>query len=899
MIVFGKKGMKTIAALLALVLAIGIWPPLQGGRAYADSSAVIVTLAGSGIGPDRAAVDIGQTPIGVAVFGSYVYVADRTNHVIRRIDKSTGIESVVAGIGFAGVTGDGGPAASARLQSPSSLAVDADGNLYVAGMNDYRVRKIATDGTITTVAGIGQYGYSGDDGPATEARISPQGIAIDAEGNLYIADSGNHRVRKVDAVTGTITTVAGTGTSGFSGDNGPATTARLNSPSGVAFDDAGNLYIADMNNKVVRKVTPSGTITTIAGVAGTYGDSGDNGPATSAKLSSPGKLVYSSGYLYISDYNANRVRKVNLSSGIISTAAGTGAYGYSGDNGPAASAQLNYPQGIAIDGSNNLYIADGNNNRVRMVSDSGLISTIAGNGSARFAADGPASQAELYTPSAIAFDGAGNLYIAETQNNRVLKVDPFGNIVTFAGTGTAGFDGDGGSAASAQLNFPSDVTVDGDGNVYIADTQNRRIRKVDTLGTITTVAGNGTFGFSGDEGAALDAQLSSPTGIALDGNDLYIADNGNQRVRKVNGQGIITTVAGDGGYNSIYTDGAEATSVSVMPNKIAVDDGNLYIVETFYGRIHKVDADGKISKFAGTGGSGYAGDGASAKQALLNYPYGMAVDSDGNVYIADGNNHRIRVVDAEGIIQTVAGTGTAGYSGDNGPPAAAQLSYPQALAFDRNGNLAIADYGNFLIRQIRLPQAALELSGIVWGPGSGLGTTQATAVPTIPVGNTLKYVVGGPGDKTRPMAGEDAAALGYQDELMVNDDIAVSEGQHIYVVETDADGNIQAWTDVTVEAENIASDVDAPAYEPGYPRLGTVTDTSATVKVKTDEAGVVYYVAVPKGSQAPSAEQVRAGSDAEGNTVDSNRKGTAPMAAGEEVAVKIAGLLAGTDYDVM
>jgi sugar lactone lactonase YvrE len=278
----------------------------------------------------------------------------------------SGTITTVAGNGTPGFSGDGGPATNARLAYPTGVAVDAAGNLYIADRLNSRVRKVSTSGTITTVAGDGSAGFSGDGGPATNAQLAgPYGVAVDAAGNLYIADFQNSRVRKV-STSGTITTVAGDGSFGFSGDGGPATNAQLAGPNGVAVDAAGNLYIADINNHRVRKVSTSGTITTVAG-NGTPGFSGDGGPATNARLRPPtGVAVDAAGNLYIADIFNQRVRKVSTS-GTITTVAGTGIYGFSGDGGPATNARLAYPSGVAVDAAGNLYIADQNNHRVRKV----------------------------------------------------------------------------------------------------------------------------------------------------------------------------------------------------------------------------------------------------------------------------------------------------------------------------------------------------------------------------------------------------------------------------------------------------------------------------------------------------------------------------------------------------
>ena len=279
---------------------------------------------------------------------------------------SSGTITTIAGTGEEGFSGDGGPAVSAQLSGPNGVAVDGAGNLYIADTGNHRIRRVNPSGTITTIAGIGGNGFSGDGGPAGTARLSsPSGLALDAAGNLYIADTGNHRIRRVDP-SGTITTVAGTGQPGFSGDGGPAVSAQLTAPKGVSVDGSGNVYIADQEDLRIRRVDPSGTITTFAGT-GEWGYSGDNGPAVQARLRRPdGVAVDGSGNLYIADTWNRRIRRVDPS-GTITTLAGTGEWGFSGDKGPAVQARLRNPDGVAVDGSGNLYIADTGNHRIRIV----------------------------------------------------------------------------------------------------------------------------------------------------------------------------------------------------------------------------------------------------------------------------------------------------------------------------------------------------------------------------------------------------------------------------------------------------------------------------------------------------------------------------------------------------
>ncbi|MFI1740872.1 RICIN domain-containing protein [Streptomyces sioyaensis] len=331
---------------------------------------------------------------------------------------------------------------------------------------------------ISTIAGTGVAGFKGDNEPAVSAQLNgPYGIAVDSAGTLYFSDYYNHRVRKV-TTDGKISTVAGTGAAGFSGDNGPAVSAQLNYPRHVAVDSAGAVYITDTNNHRIRKITADGKISTVAGT-GTAGFDGDDGPATAARLNLPlGVAVDGTGILYICEYHNNRVRKVTTD-GKISTVAGTGTAGFGGDGGPAVAAQLNHPHGVVVDGAGDLYIADADNHRVRKVTADGKISTVAGTGTAGFGGDGgPAASAKLNAPVAMVVDSTGTLYIAECNNHRVRKVTTDGKISTVAGTGSAGFGGDDSPAASAQLNYPLGLAVDCVDTLYIADHANHRVRKV-------------------------------------------------------------------------------------------------------------------------------------------------------------------------------------------------------------------------------------------------------------------------------------------------------------------------------------------------------------------------------------------------------------------------------------
>jgi sugar lactone lactonase YvrE len=706
--------------------------------AFAQSG-VITTYAGQGLATNGVLAS-GQpigTPSSIAVdnTGGF-YVAINSQHLVYYV-TADGRISVVAGNGTLGFSGDGGGATSAQLLSPSGLALDAGGNLFISDSGNNRIRKVTPDGIISTLAGTGTADSAGDSGPAALADLNyPIGLAADGAGNLFIADSSNNRVRKISPV-GIITTLAGTGAGGFSGDTATATLSQLDHPTGVAVDAAGNVFIADSGNQRIREITTDGNINTIAG-NGIRGYGGDGGQATSAEFNNPAGLALdSAGNLYIADSYNYRVRK--LEGGTITTIAGNGTAGFSGDNGSATSAALYLPISVSVETSGNLFIADYVSLRVRKVTGTGVISTVAGTGIEGFSGDGGlAASALLYLPTGVGVDSAGSLFIADSSNARVRKVTTGGVISTVAGSGNQGSGGDGGQATSAGLKAPSGVAVDASGNLFIADYLDQRVRKVTPGGVISTVAGTGVQGYSGDGGPATAAQLNEPWGLAVDASgNLFVADLVNHCIRMVTPDGVISTMAGIGkpGFSG---DGTLAAFAQLtFPVGVAVDSsGNLFIADSGNHRIRKVNSAGIISTVAGNGIAGFSGDGNPATSAQLNGPTGVTVDSGGNLFIVDHRNNRIREVTSDGIIHTIAGTGTPGFSGDGGPATSAQLSAPMGMAVDSSGDLFIADYDNDRIRKI-MPQnsTASYFAQVAIGSGystlfsiSNAGSTAASGV---------------------------------------------------------------------------------------------------------------------------------------------------------------------------
>jgi sugar lactone lactonase YvrE len=571
-----------------------------------------------------------------------LYIADTANARIRRVTASGAI-STVAGNGTPGFSGDTGPAVAAELNGPTAVTLDGAGNLYILDSSNLRIRKVSTSGILTTVAGNGTRGDTGDGGLAIAAEIAPgHGLAADAAGNLYFTDPVNQRIRKV-ATDGTMTTIAGTtplttgGATGSTGDGGPALQAQLDLPSDVALDKAGNIYIAETTRALV--ISPGGIINSVPGAAG---------PANDPFLGINSVTVDTSGNIYVAD-TTSRIRKITPAGTVSIVAGPSGVVNYPA-NEPATGATFSAPSAVAADSQGNVLIADTNNSWIWRVSPGGTIA-IAGH---------------PVRPAAVAVDSKGNYYAAA--QNEVFEATYTGSApptpVVVAGGGSA--TGDGGLATSAFLKEVSGVAVDAAGNLFIADMLDNRIRKVTPAGIITTVTGNGTSGFSGDNGPAANALVSLPRGIAFDSaGNLYIADSGNFRIRKISTAGVITTVAGGG------------TVSNPPPNPLPTGDGGL------------------------------------ATSAILDFPTAVAIDAASNIYIADQSFSRIRKVTANGIINTVAGNGTVGYYGDGGMATAAAMNQPSGVAVDSAGNVYVAEQGNNIVRMLQPTNAPVLISAVL------------------------------------------------------------------------------------------------------------------------------------------------------------------------------------------
>ena len=590
-----------------LELADGSWGLAQY---TVETVAGTTHVAAEGI-PATSAVLLAPTDVVLDPAGN-VYVVEWLGHRVRKI-LASGVITTLAGTGDWGISGDGGPAVQAQLNHPVAIASDSDGNVYVAERDGHRLRKIDASGVITTVAGTGDWGDERDGGPASDAALArPLGLASDSEGNVYV--SSRNKIRRIDQ-SGIITTFAGTGQRGSIGDGGSAVTARLPDPHGISFDAAGNLYVAGWDSNRVRRIETTGVVTTLAG-AGELGYSGDGGSATEARLHHPlGIAADSAGNVYVTEDGGGRVRKIDAG-GLITTMAGTGDSGFGGDGGPATNSRVS-PFGIAAGTDGSLYIAEPWNRRIRRIDESGIITTFAGIGYPE-RVDGLASEAQLEAPRGVAVHASGDLVFGEW--GRLWKLNTAGEVARLNLTAAEG---------DPDLEGIEDIALDTAGNLYVAEQDGRRISRINATGVMSRFAGTGERGTSGDGGPASEARLEHPRGVAVDSlGNVYIADRGGDRIRKVDGSGAISMFADPG--------------IEIAQGSIATDTtGSVYVGGDR--RILRIDTDGAMSTIAGTGENGYNGDGRPARSARFSVS-GLSVDQSGDAWFADRIGRRIRVL---------------------------------------------------------------------------------------------------------------------------------------------------------------------------------------------------------------------------------------------------------------
>lgn len=754
--------------------------------------------------------------------------------------------STLAGTGEAGYSGDGGPAIQAAISQPDAVAVGPDGSVYVSdGVR--HIRKIATDGTITTIAGTGEAGFSGDGGPATEAAFSTGdwfwsggGMTVGPDGTLYVADRHNHRVRAIGP-DGIVRTVAGSGPSvldrgadspglngGFAGDGGPAVEALLNNPTDVALGPDGTLYIADSYNYRIRAVAPDGTISTIAG-SPHAGDDGsdffpspdndeDGRPATETFVEPDALAVADDGTVYFVERDENRVRIIDPATRIVATLGGTDGLAAQHVTDIAVVGDTIYVSRFSEDGA----AGDG----VEVISTAPDGSARVFGGGAELGDGGAPSEAAISHPLGVAAGPDGAVYIADSWANRVRVVVPATaeerpddapdpgadpgqdhDIATVAGSGevipddAGDRDDDGGwlsggaTLLEARLDTPRGVAFGPDSTLYIADTGNHRVRAIEPgSDRVRTVAGTGSPSDEGDGGPATEADLNAPSGLDVHDGVLYIADKWNNRIRSVDLEsGTIDTVPGT------------ATTLA-MPLDVAVDDdGVLYVADSDHNRVCRVGPEDQqcttvVGDFDDDAAQAEADqqDGGSAGNAALMSPMGVAVGPDGTLYIADTGTARIRAYDpATGEVTIVAGNGTLGVSGDGGPALAAQLGVPVAVEVAADGTVYVSDVGNHRIRAIDPETGVIRTVA-----GTGRGDFSTSDGSTIALGFAAGEPVGGAWTEAGGYAGDGGPA---QDaELNWPQGIAVADDGVLYVADS-GNNRVRAIGDADLDARGSIS----------------------------------------------------------------------------------------------
>lgn len=697
---------------------------------------IITTFAGNGV--EGQSGDGGNAknaelfnPVAMSFDGAgNMYVS--SNYKIRKI-TSGGIITTITGTGVSDYYGDSGPAIAAAIRDVHSLAADAAGNVYFTDAASNVVRKISTSGIITVFAGNGVPGSVGDGGPATAAELDvPTGVAVDTLGNVYICELNGNKIRKVNP-SGIITTYAGTGAMGSPDVPTPKETAAFYRPMIISITPSGEMLIS--SEYYLAKIGSDGLVRKLSAIGSGF-TLRDNGPAIDAYLDNPYNAVADrAGNIYVAERGVNRIRKIDTS-GTITTFAGNGRAGVSGDGKPAIFADISV-NAVCADAAGNIYISSPHDviRKVGVSCTTAAIAPITGNknlcvgNTSALAHSTPGGNWSSSNPSVISVSATGVATAVAAGSAIITYAAPSGTmlanvysgnegITTVAGNGNAGHSGDGSQAIIATLNRPTGMARDAAGNIYFASEY--AVRKIAPNGIITTIAGIPEDGgyTSGDGGYATSATLSLPVAVATDhlGN-IYIADQDNHRIRKITAAGVISTIIGDGSYSALGDGGPAVDATCAAPSGLAVDaTGNLYFTDYGAGRIRKISTTGIVTIVAGAGGWGFSGDGGPATAALLSKPWGLTIGTDGTLYVADWGNNRIRSISPSGIINTVAGNGTVGYTGE-GPATAAALRDAYTLYADGSGNVYIADAGNFRIR---------KLSGGVLSTVAGNGTSGYT-----------------------------------------------------------------------------------------------------------------------------------------------------------------------------
>jgi sugar lactone lactonase YvrE len=618
-----------------------------------------------------------------------------------------------------------GTGSEARFLGIHGVAVDAGGSIYLADMPDQAIRKVSPAGLVTTVAGAAGAVGSADGAGAAARFAAPRGVALDAAGNLYIADSGNNTVRRMTPA-GAVSTVAGDAGADPGAADGSGTLARFRDPEGVAVDAGGTVYVADTGNSTVRRLAPDGTVTTLAGSAASSGSQDGSGAA--AGFANPGGIATdAAGTVFVADTANSTVRRLTPQ-GAVTTLAGVAGMPGRAD-GPGGAAQFHFPEGLAPDTSGNVYVADTANDTIRRIDPAGIVTTLAG--SAPGSADGAGAAAGFTHPYGLTADRDGSLLVADTGNALLRRVTAAGLVTTLAGKAASPGSQDG-SGAAAAFRHPLGIATDAAGSVYVADYGNHTIRRITPEGAVTTLAGSaGVAGDADGEGSA--ARLRYPTAVAsgADGN-LYVVDAGNYTVRRITPAGLVSTLAGSSGTPG-YADGSGAAAqfyfdVNGWPSLVADAGGNLYVTDR--SRIRRITPAGLVSTLAGNAGPPGSVDGVGAAARFSTLVSGIAIDAAGVLTVADTGNYTLRRVTSDGVVTTIAGTpGKQGTTDGSG--AAARFNTPIGIAIDAGGTVYVADgdpgYGvNHVIRRVSSAGNVTTLVGTLASVGVRLGPLPAS-----------------------------------------------------------------------------------------------------------------------------------------------------------------------------
>ena len=731
-----------------------------------------------------------------------VYVADTNNNTVRKITPAGVVTTYAGTAGSSGSTDGAG--AAARFSAPTGVAADASGNIFVADTGNNTLRKITSGGLVTTIAGLaGSVGSVDGTGSAARFR-SPFALAVDASGNVYAADTYNHTIRKITSA-GVVTTLAGTANSSGSAD-GLGSTARFNFPSGVAVGGTGDIYVADSFNHTIRKITPGGVVTTLAGTAGIAGSANATGSA--ARFNTPLSVtVDAANTVYVTDTNNHTIRRIT-SAGVVTTLAGTaGSIGSTDATGSAAS--FNAPAGITVDGAGNAFVSDTTNDTIRMITSGGVVTTLAGT-SVNGSADGTGEAARFNLPFGVALDSTGNVYVPDAGNHTIRKITGAGLVSTLAGLPGAAGSADG-TGAAARFNNPSGVAVDGAGNVYVADADNHTIRKVTAAGVVSTLAGSAGFVGSTD-GTGAAARFNYPSGVAVDGaGSVYVADAGNRTIRKITAAGVVTTLAGLAG-NAGSTDATGSAARFSYPSGVAVNGaGVVYVADASNQTIRKITTAGVVTTLAGSTGNAGSTDGTGVA-ARFNYPGGIAVDGAGNILVADTRNDALRKITAAGVVTTLAGSAGSGSAAD-GVGQYAGFSYPSGVAVDGAGNIYVADTFNNLIR-----------AGVIRIPGGVNGDFNGDGRPDILLENTatgqrVLWLMGGP-NNAYVMLGLDLGFLDTAWHIVGTADFD-GDGQPDILLENVTTGSRRLWIMGGPNSQSVTQVIDLGILDPVWHITGT------------------------------------------------------------------------------